>query len=110
MLRKRDQEGVLLIDHRNSPGITPEFMRANNLDGPAVGAGITYETAIVVCHGCQGDIVLNPNRSRERAWCMSHDAYLCDNCDARRAAAGGTCIPLRQKLEELWNELMKRST
>lgn len=109
MRTKRSSEGYLLIDHRNSPGITQEFVARNGIDGPAVAAGVTYESAILTCHGCQGDIIINPNRSRDRAWCMSHDAYLCDNCDARRAAAGGECVPLRQKLEQLWNALMKRS-
>lgn len=109
MQTKRRHEAYLLIDHRNSPGITPEFLRRNRIDGPAVGAGVTFESAVTVCHGCQGDIVLNPNRTRERAWCMKHDAYLCDNCNARRAASGGSCVPLQQKMDELWNKLMKRS-
>lgn len=107
MRTKRSREGYLLIDHRNSPGITPEYLMVNHIGGPAVGAGVTYESAVCGCHGCQGDIILNPNRTRERPWCMKHDAYLCDNCDARRAAAGGECKPLTQMMEELWNWLCK---
>lgn len=108
MFSKRSQEGVFLIDHRNSPGISAEFVKKNNIGGPIVGAGQTYESAILTCHGCQGDIIINPKRTRDRAYCMTHDAYLCDHCDARRAAAGGTCIPLRQVMEQLYNKLMKR--
>lgn len=108
MRSKRSNEAYILIDHRNSPGITPEFLRANKLDGPAVGAGVTYESAVTVCHCCQRDIILNPNRTRERAWCMLHDAYLCDGCDAARTVAGGSCVPYTQKIETLWNWLQKR--
>lgn len=105
---KRAKEAYVLIDHRNSPGITPEFLRANNLDGPAVGAGMTFESAMMVCHSCGCDVILNPNRSRERAWCMAHDAYLCDECDATRAK-GVKCVPYEQKLSKLWDQLNQRS-
>lgn len=107
MKTKRSAEGVILIDHRNSPGLTEEFMRANKLDGPAVLAGHTFESALVVCHSCQRDVVLNPNRSRPKAWCRKHDAYLCDLCDQRRAASGGECVPAEQKIEELFRKISK---
>lgn len=106
MVSKRSREAYILIDHRNSPGISQEFMRANNLDGPAVGAGITFESAMSVCHCCQRDIILNPNRTRERAWCMKHDAYLCDECDSARKS-GVECVPFQQKLERFWTKLIK---
>lgn len=107
MKTKRSNEGVILIDHRNSPGLSEEFMRANKLDGPAVPAGHTLESALVECHSCQRDIVLNPLRTRERAWCRKHDAYLCDECNARRAASGGECIPAKQKIEALFKRISR---
>ncbi len=124
MVSKRSREAYLMIDHRNSPGISPEFLRANNLDArerlipgvahakdhlrannldaPAVGAGVTFESAVAVCHSCGGDVILNPDRSRPRAWCMKHDAYLCDPCEALRSS-GQDCVPYEQKLTELWD-------
>jgi hypothetical protein len=105
MKTKRSSEAYILIDHRNSPGISPEFMRANRLNGPAVGSGKTLETAMIVCHACGCDVIINPKRTRVRPWCRVHDAYLCDNCDANRAAAGGVCVPLAQKIEQLWKKL-----
>jgi hypothetical protein len=107
MTSKRSQEAYVLIDHRNSPGITHEYLAKTGIkNAPVVGAGQTFESAVVVCHGCQGDIILNPGRTRERAWCRQHDAYLCDNCDARRTVSG-ICKPLTQMMEELFNKLSK---
>lgn len=107
MKSKRSNEGYICIDHRNSPGITGEYLAQHNMkETPLVGKGQTYESAVLTCHGCQGDIIINPARTRDRAWCRVHDAYLCDNCDARRAAAGGICKSLSQIIEDLWNKLV----
>jgi len=106
MRSKRADEAYILIDHRNSPGISQEFIRANNLDAPVVGAGQVFESAITVCHSCGGDVILNPNRSRDREYCMVHDAYLCDRCSLRRRLTG-SCVPLRQQLYEMFNRLTR---
>lgn len=106
MRTKRSNEAYVLIDHRNSPGISQEFIHKNRLDAPAVGAGQTFESAIAVCHGCGGDIILNPNRTREREWCMEHDAYLCDSCALRRKVTG-SCVPLQKKLFDIFNRLTR---
>lgn len=104
---KRSQEGYILIDHRNSPGVSPEFIAANNLDAPAVGAGKVFESATSVCHGCGGSVILNPDRSRPREYCAKHDAYLCDNCALIRRVSG-SCIPLRKKLNDLFERITRR--
>lgn len=106
MRTKRSDEGCVLIDHRNSPGISAEFIRANNIDAPAVGAGQIFESAVTICHGCGRDIILNPNRSRAREWCMEHDAYLCDGCGLTRKLTG-SCVPLKKRLADLFNRLTK---
>lgn len=106
MKTKRSQEAYVLIDHRNSPGLTPEFVRAHHLDSPAVGAGQTFESAMIVCHVCGGDVILNPNRSRERHWCFAHDAYTCDNC-AAAVKAKGSCVPLQQIMAEAYEKLAR---
>jgi len=101
MKTKRTDEAYILIDHRNSPGISQEFIHQHKLDAPAVGAGQVFESAVVICHSCGGDVILNPNRSREREWCRVHDAYLCDACALRRKLTG-SCVPLRQRLVEIF--------
>ena len=75
---KRSLEGELLIDHRASPGLTPEHVGA--FDAPAVAKGDVYESPVLVCSHCQYAIVMNPQRTRERGWCSKCDQYLCDDC------------------------------
>lgn len=104
MPSKRSSEAYVLIDHRNSPGITPDFVRANGLDAPAVGAGQVFESAMSICHGCGSNIILNPNRSREREWCMVHDAYLCDGCGLTRKLTG-SCVPLKERMFRIFKRL-----
>jgi hypothetical protein len=107
MLRtKRSNEAYLLIDHRNSPGISQEYIQANKLDAPAVGAGQMFESAIAICHCCAGDIILNPGRTREREWCMEHDAYMCDRCAMMRKLTG-SCVPLAKRLQNIFNKLAR---
>lgn len=104
MRTKRSDEGCILIDHRNSPGITAEFLAANKIDAPAVGAGQTFESAMKICHGCGRDIIQNPNRSRPQEWCMQHDAYLCDGCGLTRKLTG-SCVPLRERVYRIYKKL-----
>lgn len=106
---KRSLEGVVLIDHRDSPGITPQFAQANKVKGPVVGKNTTYESAFVVCHSCCRDVVLNPNRSRERAYCWAHDAYLCDECGAAQKA-GAVCISYSQRLAQAYEKIIRGLT
>lgn len=107
MKTKRSQEAYVLIDHRNSPGIAPEFLRANRIDAPAVGAGKTFESAMVVCSHCGADVILNPNRSREREWCRKCDAYICDGCALLRKL-GAAHKPLIQVMSEIYESSLKR--
>jgi len=107
MKTKRSQEAYVLIDHRNSPGISLEFMHANKLDGPAVGAGKTFESAMAVCSHCGGDVILRPDRSRPREWCWSCDAYICDGCALVRKL-GAPHRPLRQVLAEAYEQIIRK--
>lgn len=104
MRTKRSAEGYVLIDHRNSPGITPEFIRANNLDAPAVGAGQVFESALNVCGHCGADVILNPKRTREREWCFTCDKYICDGCGASRKL-GIKCVSYNQRLDDVFDAI-----
>ena len=108
MKTKRSQEAYVLIDHRNSPGVSPEFIRAHNLDAPAVGAGTVFESAMAMCHGCGTQVILNPDRSRVREWCSKHDAYLCDACGAARKA-GAACVPLAKIFDDAYEKIVRNS-
>jgi hypothetical protein len=80
----KPREGYLLIDHRNSPGVSPELVRAGGVHIPTVGAGQMFESAVLACAHCQSILILNPNRTRPRGYCRKCDAYVCDNpqCNA----------------------------
>jgi hypothetical protein len=79
MLSKRDRQGYLLIDNRCS------------------GGGV-LEAATITCSHCQRQLIRNPARERERAWCPNCDAYICDSCEAVRPVAG--CRTFAAILEE----------
>jgi hypothetical protein len=76
----RRYEGYLLIDHRNSPGLTDEEVARAGLP-PGAGKGV-FEAPTISCSHCQSIVVLNPDRTRERSYCPSCDRYLCDACGA----------------------------
>ena len=94
-------EGYLLIDHRNSPGVTPEFVRAAGLDVPAVGAGVTFEAATFKCPHCQDRVILNPNRTRDRHYCAKHDHYVCD-----KPTCVLECTPFEKIIEKFQNAVL----
>ena len=98
MISKRSREGYLLIDNRNSPGVPAEQMRTTGLPSDA-GRGL-FESATVTCSHCHRIVVLNPDRTRERAYCSQCDYYLCDACGAARAHTGD-CRPLNQWFDEM---------
>ena len=89
MRSKQSQEGYLLIDHR------------------ATHSGSLFESATVTCSHCQRQIVLNPNRSRDRAYCPKCDHYICDSCELTRVQTGGTCKTFKQIVDETY-ELASR--
>jgi hypothetical protein len=102
MRSKKDQTGELVIDHRNSPGISLEWAAAVGISGPIVGAGKTFESGLKNCTHCGGDVIMNPMRQREREWCRVCDAYICDNCGLLRKLGGYEHKTARQQIEEIY--------
>lgn len=88
---KRSHEGYLLIDNRNSPGVSEEFIRSTGKAAPAVREGQVFESSILTCSHCQTGMIVNPLRTRDRAYCRGCDHYICDVCEAIRVKAGGAC-------------------
>ncbi len=99
MFSKRSLEGYILIDHRESPGITPEDV-AHVPGAIAVGKGQLFESAFVSCSHCSSLIVLNPDRSRERGHCRKCDEYICDLC-TEELFNTGICRSRAQIIDEL---------
>lgn len=88
------REGELLIDNTNSPGVPIEMIRATGLDIPYVAPGQRFEAAVIMCTHCNGSVIKNPDRTRDRAICMKCHAYMCDAC-----AALGVCRPFAAFLQ-----------
>jgi hypothetical protein len=94
---KRDHENYLMIDNRLAPAIPDELLIP--LGFPAGAGRGLFETPTITCHHCQANVVLNPNRSRERAWCKKCDHYLCDQCGVALSQTG-ICKPFGAVLYE----------
>lgn len=110
MPSKRRHEGYLLIDNSAGPGLTEADVavwRAAGKNPLPVGEGRKFESATLTCHHCQGLVILNPARTRERNYCPGCDHYICDVCEQRRARTL-ECVPFRQVLDELQEEAALR--
>jgi hypothetical protein len=106
MHSKRSHEGYLMIDNRESPGVSDEALRAM---GPALppGAGRgMFEAPTITCSHCQTVLIVNPLRTRERAYCAKCDHYICDGCGTVLAASG-VCRPFAQIIAETQEAAMK---
>lgn len=88
-----------MVDHRASPGLTPEQERAMGMPAGA-GTGI-FEASIYSCSHCEAGVLVNPLRTRDRAYCPKCDHIICDRCEAIRVASGGVCRPFKQVIEEV---------
>lgn len=103
MRTERKREGYLLIDHRNSPGVTPEFLSKMGVDPAlAVAGGKTFEASTLNCVHCGTTVVLNPARTRERARCWRCNKYMCDKC-AKVDSTLLKCEPLEKQIDEAGN-------
>lgn len=97
MNSQRSREGYLLIDHRYSPGLGPH--------GTQRGADTVIEAPTYTCSHCQRVVILNPSRTRERAYCPKCSHLICDECEAARIAAGWAC----RSFNEIADEIMEAS-
>lgn len=94
---KSNHENYLFIDA--GAGIPAEMLVAVGLD-PRLGRG-QHELKTFTCNHCATQLIVNPWRTRERAWCKSCDHYVCDRCKEAQVAAGGACRPFRALADEV---------
>ena len=102
MTSKRSHEGYLLIDNRYTPGVEDDLIRS--APGPELppGAGKgLFEAATLTCSHCQAMVILEPRRTRPRAYCTGCDHYICDRCGLVRSLNGGQCKTFKQLVEEV---------
>ena len=72
------KDGVMLIDHRASPGMPKELCEQTGILG--LGEGKMVELATKTCAHCKTVVVINPWRERDRAFCGKCFGYVCDQC------------------------------
>ena len=104
-MNKRDRESYLEINHKESPGTTWEDV-AHIPGAFPVGRGQVFKSATVKCNHCEKEIILNPDRSRERNYCPKCDFYICDWCEAERIRTG-ECLPFAKIVENWINRVEK---
>lgn len=90
-----------MIDHRGTQSLPEEMVRHMGLPTGS-GRGL-FESATITCNHCKTVVILNPDRSRERAWCKGCDHYLCDGCGVIRQQSAGAC----KTFDELVDEVQK---
>jgi hypothetical protein len=90
-------EGYLLIDNRESPGVSRE--QVSIAGAPFVPAGMMYESAVYTCSHCQRGVVMNPDRSRERGFCRGCNHVICDSC-ATVMAVTLQCVPFKKIIDD----------
>src|SRR2546428_3240387 len=108
MHSKRSTEGYLLLDNRESPGISDDLLWATRLTPSLpMGAGRgMFEAPTVTCSHCQTVVVINPLRNRDREYCPSCDHYICDGCGAAKAQSG-VCRTFEQIISEVQEQAVK---
>jgi hypothetical protein len=93
-ISKRSHEGLLIIDHSESPGITADDLQGK--PGIAVGGGTVAKMPTLQCCHCNVTVILNPLRNRPRNYCSKCDAYICDQpgCNAQ-------CVPFEKIVDRI---------
>lgn len=104
LFSKKSLEGELMIDHRASPGISQEL--AHQLHCLPCPGGMMLETSTVQCNHCQGQVIKNPFRVRDRNYCHGCDRFICDQCELIRRTIG-KCIPFEKFAEDYLNKAVK---
>ena len=106
---QRSKEGYLFIDNRLGGPLSDEQLAAvAQLEQQ--GAYVTLappggalEAATITCSHCQVTFIRNPQRTRARSWCAKCDHYICDS-----PACNRECIPMKQVLDELQEQLFQQ--
>jgi len=109
---QRKHEGYIMVDHRDSPGISDDFIHKTSQVLPAdaclpLGAGRSlFEAPTISCSHCQAMVIINPLRNRERGYCTGCGRYICDICTERRRI-DGQCKTFQQLADEIVEAAIK---
>jgi hypothetical protein len=97
MLSKTSHEGYLLIDHRDSPGLSEEAV--HNAGMPPGSARGVFEVATFTCSHCCRVVIIDPRSTNSPPYCAGCNRYICKTCGAIKALTG-ECKTFLQVVEE----------
>jgi hypothetical protein len=96
--------GYVFVDHRASPGLTPEQARFFDYDPALAGEGRLFEADTMTCSHCKAVVIKNPDRVRARHECMKCGGhFICDNCAYQATLPDYTHKPFEAKVEEAFS-------
>ena len=96
------------MDHRAAEGVSADLVRQVGLETVPVRSGGVFESGTITCSHCQRQVVLNPDRSRERGYCPKCDHYLCDSCNLVRVQTG-ICRTFKQVMDDHVEQVLRRT-
>ncbi len=98
--RRYHEGGYLVIDHRASPGMSPDLARASGFDPREVSEGKILEGSTLTCCHCKTTVFKNPLRTRARESCYQCNHYICDFCHADMQRSDYVHTPYEAKVEQ----------
>ena len=94
----KQREGWLLVDNRHA-AVPMEVIAASGQRNVVGGSARLLEVATLTCSHCQTQLIRNPERMRDRAWCSRCDKYVCDGCKYI-VDKTGVCVPMAKFIED----------
>lgn len=89
-----------MLDHRSSPGLTKEEALALGYSPKEATGSVLFEAKTNHCNHCGAVVIMNPDRVRERAYCVYCNKYICDNCGISLKLPDYVHKTYQQQLEE----------
>ena len=108
MASLRSHEGVLLVDHRASPGLPDGVVVPQGMP-PGSGHGV-FECATFTCSHCEKVVAIMDRKKADAicGFCSGCNHRLCTACTTKRAK-DGVCLPLKALAEQLMNVAAKQT-
>lgn len=98
--------GYLMLDNRNNQGMSEEATIKAGL--PIIAQSGLFEASTITCNHCNVIVVINPERTRERPFCVKCNHYICDKCKSIQVVTG-ECRTMAQVLDEYEASLSKQT-
>jgi hypothetical protein len=95
------QQGWIYVDHRASPGLTPDQALLNGYDPNLVKEGKVFEQDTFTCSRCRGIVIKNSLRTRERGHCQKCNHFICDYCTYQMSLPDYVHTPFEVKVAKI---------